>query len=116
MTIGVAVSGSRHLQDVGVVSRALDRICAEEVIVGDCPTGADYFAREWCAWRGVRCHVIRADWRTYGKAAGPRRNLRLVRKARELGAQFLLAFPRGGPGTQNAIFHAERQGLAVRKR
>lgn len=113
MTISVLVTGDRNLADVGLVQRRLDRFCAEWVIVGDCPTGADYFTREWCAWRGVRCEVFRADWQRLGKAAGPRRNRSMVRRIREL-CGFVLAFPRGGPGTANCIELARRVDLPIR--
>jgi YspA, cpYpsA-related SLOG family len=113
VTIHVLVTGSRDLLDPDQVTYHLERLCAEHVFVGDCPTGADKFTRDWCAANGVRCEVFRADWQKDGKSAGPRRNRRMVRRAKECPPTFVLAFPRGGPGTADCIAQAKRAGLLV---
>lgn len=114
MTITLAVTGSRELEDAEFVWAQISRMQPEVVIVGDCSTGVDALTRQWCRVFGVRCEVLTADWAKFGKSAGPRRNRRLVRKAKEEGA-FLLAFPRGGPGTRDCIAQAKRVGLHVRE-
>jgi hypothetical protein len=77
------------------------------LIVGDCPTGID--AQAWRELQklpatGICC---KADWPTYNKAAGPRRNAVMVQMlvaARAAGADALaVAFPSGGPGTADCI-------------
>jgi hypothetical protein len=91
------------------------------VILGDCPSGVDRAAWEWCVahlrpdqWR---CHG--ADWNRFGHAAGPKRNGAMVAHAVELraahpaAAVFVLAFPRGGPGTADCMRQARAAGLAV---
>ena len=32
------------------------------VIVGDCPTGADLYVRDWCTGNNTPCTVFTADW------------------------------------------------------
>jgi len=113
MTIHVLVTGSRWLCDVYAVERELERLCAEHVLVGDCPTGADLRAREWCRFNRVTCEVFNADWRSHGSSAGPRRNRRMVRRAVELQPTFVLSFYRGGPGTKDCVAQAIRAGLHV---
>lgn len=107
------VTGSRDLEDAEHVTTQLARMKPEHVIVGDCRTGVDRIVRQWCKTFGVECEMLTADWSQFGKSAGPRRNRRLVRKAKEMGA-FVLAFPRGGPGTLGCIELAKRAGLHVR--
>ena len=108
-----AVSGSRRLKGPAVTD-ALYHIFPDRVLVGDCPTGADRAARDWCRANKVPCEVFRADW-TQGRKAGPLRNGRLVARAVELRAKALLAFPRGGPGTADCMCQARAVGLRIVK-
>lgn len=85
------------------------------VVHGDCPTGADRYASEWCRearFNGL--HVIEeahpADWGKHGKAAGPIRNQQMV----DLGADVVLAFPLGeSRGTRHCMAAAEKAGIPV---
>lgn len=75
---------------------------------GGCPTGADKLAEEAAAELQIDSLILRAKWTREGKAAGPRRNERLVLKARELREQGhdvdCYAFPIGeSPGTRHCI-------------
>ncbi len=114
MRRALLVTGSRSLEDWGLVKAELEAERPNIVIVGDCPTGVDAFTRVWCICQSVTCRVYKADWRKHGRAAGPLRNSEMVRRAVELGAT-VLAFPRGGPGTRDCIFQAKRAGLSVRE-
>lgn len=61
------------------------------VIEGACSAGGDAYAARWAADNydnGVRSERHHAEWRTLGKAAGPRRNQLMV----ERGADLCLAF------------------------
>lgn len=86
------------------------------LVHGACTTGAARFAREWFA---VVRHVLtveevkyKADWDTFGKFAGPRRNKRMV----DAGADLMLAFPHpSGSGTQGAMELARGAGIEVRE-
>ena len=86
----ILVTGSRELTDRMLVIRAIMNHAASPltIIVGDCPAGADVFARAVDA--DFRVH--RSDWKTHGKAAGPRRNQAMV----DSRADVCLAFYRAG--------------------
>ncbi len=72
----------------------LDRLRAEhgitEVVSGGA-TGADRLGELWAKSRALPRRVFRADWKTHGRAAGPRRNAEMaayadmVRRARARG-------------------------------
>lgn len=113
--ITILVTGSRNLLDVGLVIEQLRRLRPDRVIVGDCPTGADRIARDWCKRTDVTVEVYRADWSREGRSAGPLRNAAMVRRAKELGAT-VLAFPRNGRGTADCIRKARAAGLTVVER
>lgn len=83
---------------------------ADEVGVGDCPTGVDALVRELVP----DAVVFVARWRELGRRAGPERNGRLVAWAAEAELRWLLAFP--GPrstGTPDCVQQAEDAGVPV---
>lgn len=130
-TYRVLVTGSRSWPSRDAVWERLAMLCAEElpgggtltVVHGDCPSGADRFARKWCVMADPfagptdirviqECHA--ADWDRFGKAAGFRRNAEMV----ALGADLVLAFPWPGDrklsrGTWHCIDAARKAGLIV---
>ncbi len=80
----ILVTGSRERSDLDATEIAGDLLAsfcvAEEmgrspvVVTGDCPTGADDIAKETAISSGVTVVNIPANWRYYGKTAGPIRN------------------------------------------
>lgn len=110
--VRVLVTGGRgYLDGARVASElaALHRLHGAELVVvhGDCPTGADAIADEWCKRNGVACEPFPADWNA-GRGGGPRRNQAMV----DAGADLCLAFP-GGRGTADCIRRARAAGIPV---
>lgn len=85
------------------------------IIVHGGATGADTeAARSGQHLFHLQAEVHRADWKKYGRAAGPIRNKQMV----ELGADLCLAFPdhpkgQGSRGTWNCIGMAHQAGIPV---
>lgn len=104
----VLVTGSRDWADEAAVRGALNELEPDVVIVGDCPSGADLHARNWCMESGSRLRVFAAHWTRLGRYAGPERNGRMVRalaNCRNDGDEcHAVAFPLpGGKGTQGCM-------------
>jgi len=76
--------------------------------VGDA-TGVDSVVRDWCIENGVRCKRFKANWKKFGKSAGPRRNRRMLDKFKPT---MLLEFP-GGSGTANCVAEARKREIIV---
>lgn len=106
-------SGGRYFDDwelFETIWRLYVEPCAPgryQVFVGDCPSGLDAMVRAFCP----SARVFVADWRRFGRAAGPRRNRDMCEAATADGA-VLFAFP-GGRGTASCIRQAERCGIPV---
>jgi hypothetical protein len=99
----VLVTGSRNFPDESKVHMALDVWADGYVVVGDCPTGADKFARQWCDSKGVECEVHYADWDAHGRAAGPIRNQVMIDAKPDL----VIAFYHGDSrGTRDCVRRA----------
>ncbi|MFH8336928.1 SLOG family protein [Streptomyces sp. AM6-12] len=121
----ILVTGSRDWPHLSVVIRALDEARAtvphgQPVIVvhGDCPNGADRFAKTWArrnSAHGITEEAHPAQWRVNGtldRSAGFRRNADMV----DLGANLCLAFIRNGSrGASHTAALAERAGIPVRR-
>lgn len=82
------------------------------LIVGDCPTGADWAAMEWAVRWGFEYDMHIARWDLYDKAAGPIRNQEMVDTRPDL----VLAFPKPGSrnkGTLGCMLMAKRADIQV---
>lgn len=111
----VLVCGGRDYRDRERVAEALSELAAKygrlTIIQGGAP-GADALAREWTFLQPYS-HLINepADWKTYGRAAGPIRNQKMIDEHRP---ELVLAFP-GGRGTADMVRRAKAAGVPVRE-
>lgn len=119
----ILITGSRTWSDRAVIHDALHKAAdtAETsgrldpsfdriVVVHGGAAGADSIAGDIARQWGLPVEVHRADWKTYGAAAGPRRNKIMV----GLGADICLAFPVGDSrGTRHCMAAAARAGIPV---
>jgi hypothetical protein len=109
----IIVTGGREYKDEKVAFQALDwafkKFDIGEVIQGGA-TGADSLARKWGKDRGMWVTTMPAQWKLFGKAAGPIRNLAMVAGNKD--AACLMAFP-GGRGTDNCIACALKAKIPV---
>lgn len=108
----VLVCGGRNYLDSQKVNETLDKIHAEkriDLIVSGGAQGADSIAEHWAKWSEVDCLRIPAQWKKYGKAAGPIRNAKMCFIAEP---NLVVAFP-GGSGTANMISVAKAANVEV---
>jgi hypothetical protein len=116
----VLVTGSREWTDKDRLWNALTALYAVtpgvRVVHGDCPTGADALAREWCSYHpGAEEERHPAEWDKHpGKSAPYVRNAEMV----TLGADVCLAFVVRGEGksrgTRMTMGLAEKAKIPVR--
>lgn len=115
------VTGGRNFDDVPFLWRQLDLLDAAEriaVVVDGASDevtgpykGADYWAHQWGKANGRNTVRVYADWKAYGKAAGPIRNGRML-EAHKAPDTKLAAFD-GNRGTEDCIRQAKRLGIEV---
>ena len=108
----VIVAGSR-----GFTNRHYGFFCLDvfhsqwpiAALISGMASGADTIGCEWARSRGIQIIPMPADWNTYGKAAGYKRNEQMA----ELG-DYLIAFWDGiSRGTKHMIDIAEAKNITT---
>lgn len=108
----VLVCGGRRFSDRELLFATLDALSPRpDTLLHGHAIGADSLADEWARARGVAILGFRAQWEKYGKAAGPRRNQRMLDTGRP---RVVIAFP-GGVGTADMVRRARAAGIEVRE-
>jgi len=120
----ILVCGGRNFKDKDLVYRTLDDLVPygdpcqygnslpkNVTIIHGGAEGADSLADEWALVNWCSILEYPADWKKYGKAAGPIRNTQMLIHSKP---DLVLAFP-GGAGTANMVKLAEAAGVEVKK-
>ncbi len=111
--IRVIVTGGRHYVDEAFLYATLDKLHVKYRIAALAhggATGADALAGQWAMQRKIRLvHVYEANWRIFGKSAGPMRNVLMLT---QFAPDLVVAFP-GGIGTANMRLLAKAHHVKV---
>lgn len=113
------IAGSRDFTDAETFRNVLRPVLREMRRSGEVPTiveggakGADALARAHAEANGIDVIEIRADWKKYGRAAGPKRNDAMVEFIQ--GRGIALYFWDGkSKGTKQCIESAKKAGVPV---
>jgi hypothetical protein len=112
----VLVCGGRDYQDQAKAWAVLDALKLEAphdalTLICGAANGADSLAADWAMHREVPFDWFPAEWRKYGKAAGPIRNQKMLDNGKP---DLCIAFP-GGRGTADMVRRAREAGIEVRE-
>lgn len=110
----VLVFGGRDWNKRKTTYAALDQLDKEyafTTVIDGMAAGADELAFDWALIRGVKTERYAADWDTYGRAAGPIRNQKMIDTGLP---DIAVAFP-GGNGTADMTKRCENAGILVKK-
>ena len=111
----VLVCGGRFFGDTALMFATLDDINTDPsmgpitTIISDACRGADRLAVMWAKSVGVPVEEYPANWGRYGKAAGPIRNLQMLKDGKP---DLVVAFS-GGHGTLHMMYAARDAGVRV---
>lgn len=115
----VLVCGSRDYHDRETLYFHMDGFAfmkdGIELIIEGEAKGADTLAREWAEAVGIPVMKFPADWKKYGRAAGPIRNKQMLEKGKP---DLVIAFPLGefddpkhNRGTRDMVKQARAAGI-----
>lgn len=105
-----AIVGTRTADDYGALKSIMDNLIPKptEIISGGA-SGADDMAERYAKENNLLITIIKPDWKTHGKSAGPIRNLEIVSTCERL-----VALWNGeSRGTKHSIETARNQGKEV---
>lgn len=106
----VLVCGSRDWLDEKSIHNELSKLSKDVIIIhGGCPAGADKIADDYCKINNLKTIIYLANWKTYGRSAGPIRNKEMIEKE---SPDLVLAFLKNNSkGTKNTITLAELNNI-----
>ena len=111
----ILVCGSRYYDNYGLVKKVLSEYKEKHgvfTVIEGGQRGADLLARAAAEELGLPCIQKDAEWKVYGKAAGPIRNRLMLKEDPDL----VLAFHENiseSKGTKNMIKQARAAGKQV---
>lgn len=115
----ILVCGGRDYDDADAVNFLLDGEHARHpiaLVFTGAATGADWWAESWARAREISYRGVPAQWKKYGRSAGPRRNEVLRTALLHYQAQgytvACVAFP-GGRGTAHMVGLCRAAGVAI---
>ncbi len=107
----IVVTGGRYFDEEYVVHAVLNQLRAhnniKRVATGGCPIGVDKITRLWAKQNNLEYVEYKAEWKVYGRAAGPIRNRAMLMSEKP---DLLVAFP-GRAGTRNCISWAKKMDI-----
>ena len=110
--VALAIVGGRNFDDYRMLERTIDDLrkrCNVTLIVSGGARGADSLARRYAVEKGVKPLEFIPKWEKYGKAAGFKRNGKIVRASNRV-----VAFWDGrSNGTRDTITKARAEGKIV---
>lgn len=112
------IAGSRDFDDYTLVRDSMNKIFENRdtgnlSIISGCCSGADNLGEQLAAVNGIPCIKFPADWKHYGKAAGPIRNEEMAQFASEDNGMLLAFWDGVSKGTRNMIQTARKYALEV---
>ena len=117
MNTRVIICGGRDFSDTGLCFDSLD-LClagyeAVEIVSGHA-SGADLLGEAYARAHGLKLSVFKADWKQYGRGAGPVRNRQMLEYAMEETALVIAFWDGESKGTKNMIDQARKAGSEVK--
>lgn len=107
----VVVTGSRNWTDAGAIRVELMRLPINTTVIHGGARGADLLAMSIAQDIGLPVITFPANWKEFGKRAGPIRNQDMIEQHPDL----VLAFPlKDSIGTWDCVRKAEKAGIQTR--
>ena len=108
----VLVCGDRYWSDADLILARLAQFNPGDVVIHGGANGADTIAGMCAQKLGHNVEVFRADWNTYGRAAGPIRNRVMLDTKPDLVIAFHDCIA-ASKGTRDCTTEAKKRGISV---
>ena len=113
--VRITIGGCRDFEDyevfTGFVSECIEKMKPRDRIIilsGHCK-GTDLMAEKYADEMGYEIEIHTADWKKYGRAAGPKRNAEMIQNSNAV-----IAFWDGkSRGTKNLLEYAKKKSIPI---
>lgn len=112
----VLIAGCRTFNNYSLAKSFIDvcisriRISNDIIIVSGGANGADKLAEIYAAENNLKFECYLPDWEKYGKSAGPKRNLEMVKKS-----DYVICFWDGNSkGTKSTISYSKKYNKPIK--
>lgn len=112
----VVIAGCRDYTDYDEAKTYID-FCLSNIrrkhniiILSGGANGADALGERYAEENGLQVERYPADWKTYGKSAGPRRNKQMA----EIGDYIICFWDEKSKGTKSMIYYAQEYNKPIR--
>lgn len=110
----VIIAGGRYFSDYELLQEKCDAFLQDKtgediVIISGHASGADALGERYAEEKGYKIETYTADWKKYGRAAGPIRNEQMANIANAL----IVFWDGKSRGTKSMINLAKKRGLQV---
>lgn len=113
------ICGGRHFCDYTLLESVADKVVKDydfsqiEIVSGHC-IGADRLCEEYARRRNFAVKIFPAEWKNYGKRAGPIRNKQMIDYIAAFEDKVVIAFTSPNTkGTKNTIALAQKANIRV---
>ena len=111
----ITIGGCRDFEDYEIFAEFVDE-CIEKIkpcdkiiiLSGHCK-GTDLMAERYAAEMGYEVEIHNADWKKYGRAAGPKRNSEMIQNSHAL----IAFWDCKSKGTKNLVDTAKKKNIPV---
>lgn len=106
----VIIAGSRKIENYQELEKAIynSGFVIDEVILGGAK-GVDSLGLKWCKNNDVPYTIVKAEWASFDRAAGPIRNSKMA----EIGDALIAVWDGESRGTLNMIETASKKNLKI---
>ncbi len=111
----VLVTGDRHWYQKNIIYNRLATLPKDTVVIHGVARGADQLAGQCADELGFETEEYPADWKRYGRAAGPIRNSQMLLTGKP---DLVLAFHddlANSKGTKNMVMISEKASIPVER-
>ena len=109
----ILITGSRDFDEPDKIKEVINSFSSDTIIIHGAASGADTLADKYGKEKGLEIMPFPADWKKYGRAAGPIRNKQMLVEGKP---DIVYAFYRDkaeSKGTKNMVNQAIKAGIKV---
>ena len=112
----IVVCGGSKFDDYSLLESSLNRIFKEysndtiEIVSGHAK-GADSFGERYANGHNLKCTIFEANWKQYGRAAGPIRNSQMLEYAKQENPMVIAFWDGESRGTKDTLTKAQIFGI-----